>query len=515
MSLPVLPSTFSQDRRSGLALPNALLRQRQLQAAAEFRAATASRIRSGWNLGRTNTTPAEWTLQTLREYSRDLNRNDPVASGATETMATNIVGRGLQPQAKLRAAMLGISDDQARELQRQAELIWETWAPRADSGNRLNFSELQFLVLRKVVEDGEALALPVMVSEPGRPLERAVELLEADRLTGVGAETQTGRETGVDVGLRGEPAVYNFTKVDPTRGLMDYGGATERLAARDEQGRPRVLHIFRANRPGQMRGVPFFAPVITYFQDLADFLEARVVTAKVAAFLSVFITRTESFGGAGFATDTEAGTAQSIEDLELGEIRYLKAGEAVNVIDPNRGGDTFAGFVEEILRIIGASLGLPYELLLKDFSKTNYSSARAAILEGRRMFMNWRGWLAAKFCQPIWELVLEEAYLRGLWPVPKFYEHRTEYLRAAWMGPGWGWVDPTKEVAASINAIQAGLSTHTKELAHQGEDCEETFDQLAAERDYATNLGLSFIAPKARIAPPEAPMEEVSNAPTK
>ena len=494
-----LPATYSRLKNSGLILPTSLINQLRFEAVADFRAAASNRLRSGWNLGRSNATPANWTLQRLREYCRDLERNDPVASGTIDTFGVNIVGQGLQPQSKLRSEALGISEDRAQYLQRQAEAIFSGWKELADAGNRSNFDEQQFLALCTVIRDGEVFVHPTWADEPWRPLGRCLELLEADRLTTVGAQTITGQETGIDVGSRGEPAVYNFTKVDPTKGISNYSGATERVAAWDEAGRPNVIHLYRAKRPNQFRGVPLFAPVITMFQDMADFLEARVVAAKVASFLSVFVTRADSYGGADFATDTEAGTNKNIEDLEPGEIRYLKVGESINTIDPHKGGDTFTGFVNEILRIIGASLGLPYELLIKDFTQTNYSSARAALLEGRRMFMTWRRWLAAKFCQPVWSLVLEEAMLRGQWEVRRrdFYANRSEYLRADWLGGGWGWVDPVKEVAASIAAILAGLSTHAKELAGQGEDWQEIFKQLHIEQQYAGQFGLRFMAPKA------------------
>ncbi|MDD3492359.1 MAG: phage portal protein [Candidatus Thermoplasmatota archaeon] len=498
MTLPAPPASFRQIKGSGLFLPTSLVNQLRHDAIAEFRAAATNRLRTGWNLGRTNATPAHWTLQRLREYCRDLDRNDPVASGTIDTFGINIVGQGLQPQSKLRADILGLSEDRAQYLQRQAESIFSTWKTQADASNRFNFDELQFLALNTVIRDGEVFAHPTWADEGWRFLGRCLELLEADRLTTVGAKTLTGQQTGIDVGGRGEPAFYNFTKIDPAQGIDSLGGDTERIPARDNQGRPNILHLYRARRPNQFRGYPLFTPVITLFQDMADFLEARVVAAKVASFLSVFITTGDQYGSDNFATATEAATGKNIEDLEPGEIRYLRTGERVEVIDPTKGGDTFSGFTGEIFRLMGMGIGLPYELFTKDFTKTNYSAARAALLEGRRLFQNWRYWLANNFCQPNWELVLEEAVLRGLWEVrPRdFYANRAEYLRADWLGGGWGWVDPVKEVAAAIAAILAGLSTHSRELAIQGEDWQEVFKQLAAEQQYANQHGLSFTAPK-------------------
>lgn len=472
----------------------------RLEALTAYRAASAGRLRAGWSMGQTSPITESWSLQRLREFSRDLNRNDPVASGATDTLTVNIVGRGLRPQSRLRAEFLGLSPEKGRELQRQAENIWQAWTPRADAGNRLSFDELQFLALRKIVEDGEVLALPVVVDDSWRSISRAVELLEADRLTGQGCTTEIGRETGIDLGPRGEPRFYNLLKADPTK-RWPGTPATERVPAWDKQGRPRVLHIFRSLRPGQMRGVPLFAPVISYFQDLADYLEAEVVAAKVAACLSIFITRTDPYLGAqAAATSTDAVSNKPIQDLEPWSVNYLGLGESVNQLDFKRGGETFQGFLEGVLRIIGAALSLPYELLLKDFSKTNYSSARAALLEGRRMFTAWRSWFAPKFCQVFWELVLEEAFLRGLFDAPGFYDQQAEYVRCDWIGGAWGWVDPVKEVAASKLATDYGFSTLAEECAAQGRDWEEVLEQKRREQDKIQELELIMpLAPQVTL----------------
>lgn len=487
------------DKLIAYVSPQRALRRRAARLAIDvtyqYRGAQSNRLRTDWVLGDSQTTPSAYELQELRNRSRDLNCNDPIASGATETMAHNIVGRGLRPQSRIRPEITGLEEAQVRDLQKQAEHVWQTWTPMADSGNRLDFDEIQFVALRKIVEDGEIIALPVMADEPWRPLRRAVELLEADRLNDPKAGLLPGSHNqGIEVGRRGEPLAYWLTPFDPKTGRP---GSPQRVAARDGRGRPRVLHVFRTSRPGQLRGVPFFAPVLTYFKDLADYLEAEVVAARVSACLAVFITKTDPYqGGAMYGTDVQANN-QRLQGLEPGMLNYLALGEKIEVVDPKRGGETFNAFVEGVLRVIGVSLGLPYELLVKDFSKTNYSSARAALLEGRRNFTNWRSWFAAKFCQPIYDLVLEEAYLRGQFEAPNFYDYRTEYTRAQWIGGGWGWVDPVKEVMSSKLAIDYGLSTLAEEAAGQGRDWEEVLEQRAREEAFIRELGLAIAAAKA------------------
>ncbi len=480
-------------------------------AALQYRSAEDTRLRQDWIFNTTDPTASSYERATIRERSRDANRNDAVASGTTDTLAINIVGQGLQLQSRMRAERLGVSDDQAKELQRLAEQIWQEWKPFADSSNLCDFDELQFLALRKIVEDGEIIALPIMIQDSWRPLKRAVELIEADRLVNHGATLSlSGVDSAVETGSRGEPIAYHIEKARFQTGQK---AESVRIEARDQRGRPKVLHVFPVKRPGQLRGVPWFAPVLTLFKDLNNTIEAEVVAARVSACLAVFITMTDpAFGQYGASSGTETDTGHRVQTLEPGLINYLKTGESINVVNPSRPGNTFAPFVEQVIRLIGMSLNLPYELISKDFSKTNYSSARAAILEGRRMFGVWRSWFGRKFCQPLYDLVLEEAYLRGQFDVPDFYELRQEYTRAQWIGGGWGWVDPVKEVEASRKAIDYGLSTHADEAAGQGKDWEEILEQQKREQEKARELGVTLIRSGAKQPEKKEPED---NAQTK
>lgn len=455
---------------------NRTLKRQILSYATQYKSADITSLRADWRITaamNTDQTPGSSELQILRVRSRDANRNHPVAVGASDTLAHNIVGSGLKPQSRIPYKLIGISEQRAADLQMQAEAAFEKWTPYASADNRMGFDELQFVALLKTVEDGEIIALPTWAKESWRPYGRCIELLESERLS-TPTKTKGGDKSikhGIKLGSRGEPQTYHIRKANS---LTEYLP----IPARDSAGRPKILHVFPTRRPGQMRGIPYFAPVLTYFQDLASYLEAEIVAARVAACLSVFISKDERFG----MTGRESSSNSTVQELSPGLIARLNTGESINVVDPKRPGDSFAPFVESVLRLIGVGLGLPYELLVKDFSKTNYSSARAALLEGRRVFKTWRGWLAGKFCQPIWQLVIEEAYLRGEFDAPDFYKYLHEYTRAAWIGGGWGWVDPVKEVEASRKAIDYGLSTLAKEAAAQGDDWEENLDQLARER---------------------------------
>jgi len=139
---------------------------------------------------------------------------------------------------------------------------------------------------------------------------------------------------------------------------------------------------------------------------------------------------------------------------------------------------------------LSVGTNLPYERVYKDISKTNYSSARAALLEAWRTFTTRRAWIAAAWAQPWYELWLEEDINAGNTEAPDFYQRRYAYTRAKWIGLGRGWMDPVKEAQAAQLRMEIGISTLEDECAEQGKDWEEVLDQRAREKAKLEELGL-------------------------
>ena len=471
-------------------------RQASKYAFSSYRGAEKNRLRSDWIPGSGSADEdllAE--LPDLRERSRELNRNNGDAAGITTTMTTNVIGTGIKPQSRVDRESLEIDDKTAEKFQKRAERAWQRWLPYADSTERMNFYEIQHLVDRQMLENGEVIVLPLRLKDKNRPYDLALEVIESDRLaTPSDKRGDKSIRDGVEIGERGQPVAYWIRKTHPgdmtLRLRIPKSNQFTRIPAKNKLGMPSIFHLYWVLRPGQTRGVPFFAPVMTMFKDLASYIEATLVTARIAACFSVFIEKGEPYGAAYNAASKTNTSGQRIEELEPGMVNYLASGEKVSGLKPEQPTGTFEPFVERMLRSIGAALGLPYELIAKDFSKTNYSSARAALLEARRYFKCRQVWHSNRFGQPIWELLLEEAFLKGELPTKKFYEKRLDWTRARWITPGWAWVDPLKEVKASKEAIAGNLSTLSDELAGQGKDYDEVLEQRAKEEKKRKELGL-------------------------
>lgn len=484
----------------GLKRQRARLAQRVLKLSSSYLAADQSRLMSNWQ-GTNKSADADLLpeLAIQRERSRDLNRNNAVAAGITDTVITNVIGTGIRPQSWIDYENIGITQDAAKALQKQAERIFRRWSKYADAENRCNFLEMQGLIDRQILENGEILILPMMINEPGRPYSTAFQLIEADRLESPYSLRNDSIRYGVEIGRRGQPIAYHVRKTHPNDlSMYRRNSAKEymRIPAKNGGGRPNILHLYHVKRPGQSRGIPFFSPVMTYFRHLADYMEAELVAARIAACYALIIQTGDPntvAEGAKYLTDSNGHRQQ---EMEPGLIGYVDSQTKIETFNPNRPQNNYDAFTVSVLRSICSALGLPYQLVIKDFSKMNYSSARVALLEARRYFKMRQQWLAEKFCQVAWEFVLEEAFLLGEFDVPDFYEHFADYTRCRWITPGWDWVDPVKEVDAALKAVSGGLSSYADEIAARGGDYEQSFEQQASERQLRTEKGLPLLVPE-------------------
>jgi len=453
-----------------------------------YRGADIGRLRGSWIPGGGSAdSDLHPDLSKLRERSRDLIRNDGIASGAIDTVITNIIGSGIQMQSRIDKDTLAVNEEIADKLQNQIEHIWDRWVPHADAGNRLSFYGLEELSERQRFINGESIIVPLHItnSKKKRPYSLALQTIESDRLaTPSDLTANKNVRAGVEVGEYGEPVAYFVRKNHPGDFLYGrrYGNSSENFVkypALNDLGDPNVFHLYHVKRSGQTRGEPFFSPVLNMFKDRVDYMEAEIVAARVAACFAIFIKKTNSYEVSLARSKSESN--KRVEELSPAMIEYLNENEEIQPFNPNRPGGTFGIFMERVLRDISAGLNIPYEILAKDFSRSNYSNTRAALLEARRFFMMQQRFVSENLCQHVLVMLLEEAYLKGELPILDFYRNRDAYVRTRWIAPGWQWVDPENEVKASVDAVDNNLSTLAEEAASQGQDWEENLEQRARE----------------------------------
>ena len=196
------------------------LRRLQARAArtmlSAYRGAEKNRLRGDWNaLNGSADADLLNDLPTLRQRSRDLNRNDAHASAITGTVVANVIGTGLKPQSRPDTESLGITPEEAMAFGKAAERAWRRWCPQADSQNRMDFYEIQALVQRQILENGEVFILPLMIQEPGRRYRLALEVIESDRVSTPPGKHGPNMRDGIELGARGEAIAYWIRKRHP------------------------------------------------------------------------------------------------------------------------------------------------------------------------------------------------------------------------------------------------------------------------------------------------------------
>ncbi len=458
-------------------------------------------------------------LQVLRDRSRWLARNAPLGAGAINTTVTNVVGGGLKIQARIDRAFLRLSDQQADEWEGAVEREFALWGKYCDVQRMLTFGGLQELALRSALESGDVFAVLPYLPKERSPYGLSVQLIEADRVTNPSYKPDSKELAG---GVERDPygAAIAYYIQDRHPGEIYPGGAsatwTKVRAYGDASGRRQVLHLCRMVRPGQVRGVPFLAPVIRELKQISRYTDAELMAAVISGMLTVFVK--SELGDSPLAPMSpteETGAAAGDADIKLGNgaVVGLAPGEDVSTVNPQRPNAQFDPFVVAIVRQIGLCLEIPYEVLVKHFT-ASYSAARAALLEAWKFFMGRRLWLAESFCQPIYEAWLEEAIANDRIPAPGYLSDpliREAYCRADWIGPSKGMINEKDEVEAAVIRIQHRLSTLDRETAElMGGDWEANVLQQQKEQRVLAAAGLSGHQ-GASEASPEEDQEDVGD----
>ena len=153
-----------------------------------------------------------------------------------------------------------------------------------------------------------------------------------------------------------------------------------------------IMHVYRVLRPGQVRGVPWLAPVMMALRDLDDYCDAERVRKKVEACVTAFVEQPEGIDGdpLGLA-GTDPSSGLPVESFQPGMVEYLKPGQAIKFNNPPAAGG-YREYKMTELQGIMAGIGLPYELGTGDMSQVNYSSWRGGMLGFRNTVEAYR-WL--------------------------------------------------------------------------------------------------------------------------
>ena len=460
----------------------------------------------------------------LDARGRDMARNDGYAYGAANTFKDSIVGGmyllNCRPKLDvLKEVNAGFNEAWAEEFQRVAEVKWNLFAESPmcwiDASRELTFTGLVRMAIAQWALGGETLATAEWIRDMSRPYKTAIQMVDTDRLSNpYDAMDTPSLRGGVERDRYGAPQHYFIRRAHPTD-FDPNGYSWRKVQARTPWGRTQVIHLKDAMRPEQTRGISDMVAVLKQMRMTQKFsdimLQNAVVNATYAAVIESDLPPAEAFASLGegssqkwaedYLSGVAAYTGQSRNlHLDGAKIAHLYPGSKLKMLNAGQPGGIGTVFEESLLRKIAASLGLSYEQFTKDFTKTNYSSARATMGETGKRMAAVKKMMADRFATLCYQLWLEEAINAGELPLPAgvkksfFYkgQNKDAITACSWIGASKGQIDELKETQAAVMRINSGLSTLEDEANRLGKDWREVLEQRAREQKYAETLGISL-----------------------
>lgn len=466
------------DRMTAAIAPRWTLKRQRARYAGEilarhYEGAASSYRTQGWRRPATDPNAAVGpAAANLRNAVRDLVRNNPYAAAALASIVNETIGWGIVARSKNPRAMA----------------LWNQWAETkaCDADGIHDFYGLEKIALRTIVESGEVLIrrrfrLPGDVDTNGRPLPipLQIQILEPDFL-----DTAKDNPTlpnggkiiqGIEFSPIGQRVAYWLFREHP-------GSISGSFAPSVRIPADGVIHLFRGERPGQVRAVSWFAPSLLKWKDLDDYDDATLVKQKIAACLAVFVRDDLDGSGAPLGEPNDT-AAPAIDALSPGMVQNLPAGRQISVVEPPRVND-YGEYMDRNLRGISSGLRVLYEGMTGDHRDLSFSAARMSRLAHQPDVDDWRWRLIIPgLCDPAWQWAMQAAAIAGVLK-------SADVPAVTWTPPPLPFIDPASEGLAILRNVRAGITTMQEELRARGLDPAEVLVEMKSWNELLDKSGI-------------------------
>lgn len=402
-------------------------------------------------------------LKALRDGASEFVRNNALASSAMVQFQTKLVGTGIRPQADT-------GNPRWNALLNEA---FEDWA------RATKYYGMQSVAARNIPERGECLLQfhqRAPLGMDSMPL--SFELLEADHIDHLksGRYGENRIIQGVEFAKDNREVAVWVYRAHPgdsmaTDGRWFRSTQSERVLTTPRNPLEGLVRGYREDRPEQVRGVSWFAPVMIALWDLAGYEEAERIRKRIEACLAAFVTSpSDTAGDVPLGPQKVDDSGYLTEEFRPGAINRLRPGESVTIAEPKASGG-YLDYTRRQDRLVAVGLGLLYELIAGDLSMINYSSYRGGLV-GLRDWIEIIQWnvLIPFCCDPVWQRFVIAAKIAGIVPA-------SASSRVKWTPPYFDFLDREAEAKADQMEMRNGTATWDQTIGRRGYDP----DRQAAE----------------------------------
>ena len=290
-----------------------------------------------------------------RERSRYEWDNNSWYAGMLRTAANHIVGTGPRLQV-----LTNYPDVNAR-----IEKAWRKWAKHVRFAEKLRTAVMTYW------RDGETFGMRGQSSQTSLGLD--VRLYEGDQV----AQPQ---------GYMNDPSIEDGKRIDNFGNMVDcwvydqhpgnIGIGVANFLTGEWYKADRIWHLFRAERPGQVRGLPRCAPAIDWLAHMRRYSKATLSAAELQALFPIFAT-----------TNAQAGVEPAVMDDEFSAVEYFRGlinfmpeGWRMEFPDPKFPTTTNEQFQRTELMYFARCANLPYSLASGTSKDANFAAAKMDIV---------------------------------------------------------------------------------------------------------------------------------------
>jgi len=373
--------------------------------------------------------------------SREFMRNNGIYRGMIERAIGYIIGNGfaLQPSTGL------------KKFNRDVEILWKDYWKRPDIRGVLSGRRVERMIGREILTCGDTGILKI---DNG-----LIQLIESEQVAG-----PKFSDDGIIKDETGKPIKFV---------ISPYGTGGRVNTRNHRQIDPKdFLFITEPDRPSSIRGMPPCQSIFAMLHRINDVCDSEAIAWQMLARVALSITRADGaeqgYGESTAdtnATDTEL--ADRLTELDYALIFHGEPGEEIKGIDRNVPGQNFSESLTMFMRLLGLPLGLPLEVILLDWTKSNYSQSRAVLEQAYQSFLGWQMLIEDFSSTPIY-----------IWKVKQWMNegrlaNRKDAFSHSWIKPTFPWLDQLKEAQAYGMKVDRAFSTQgmaCKSLGTERED---------------------------------------------
>lgn len=363
----------------------------------------------------------------LVEYSRKFYDDNGIYTGMIGRAAGYIVGNGFGLQAR--------TGDQGWNA--AAESLWREYWPDAEIRGVHAGRQVERILCQELLITGEMFALLLGDGH--------IQAIESEQVCKSGGD-------GIDVDKYGKPIRYWVAPYVAGRVDISHGVAHQAS---------NVIYATRGDRPAVLRSKPPCQASFPMLHRINDVCNSEAAAWQLLSRFAMAVLRENGADAAynesvadSSKLNSDGEIAGRIQETDYALIYHGEPGEDVKGIERNIPGQNFSESITMFMRLLGLPLGMPLEIILLDWTKSNYSQSRAVLEQAYQTFLAWQYLMEDRLYRTVYRWKINQWIGEGL------LSANADAFKHEWIKPTFPWLDQLKEAQAYALRLDRSLVTH-------------------------------------------------------